>query len=261
MRESPVEGPDSHRLRHQSNRRHQVQHAPAPAHLLLGRPQSDKRLACAAWHVDLATIVRVEALGNRFERLDLVAAGLSSLAELDRAGILEALRPPHRPAVELVAAENLAALGGLLDLAPRLTRESACRDQKAACERLLAGLGQKTVDVFAGHRGARLVQLALDGAHSAIDLLSHEIHAGVAAVPESAPLRPVGPQPNSLEAVAVLRVALKSGAHHTLEDAAPLLWGVARLPKRPEHLRLQQHPLGWCRAGVVGLGNTGRWWH
>ena len=77
---------------------------------------------------------------------------------------------------------------------------------------------------------ARGVALALDGADPALALLRDQVDAGIRAVETRPGRRPLGPQPDFGEAVAIERILLEIRLHQPLEQAALLDFGAGDGP-------------------------------
>ena len=105
--------PLPHRLGHQRDGRHQVQHTAAQAHLLLRNPERDRGLARAAGEDQLAAGMFLEAGQHLFHGIFLIGMGRVGIAglKLQALRIVHILPPVHVPTVQLRPVEHSARLG------------------------------------------------------------------------------------------------------------------------------------------------------
>ena len=193
--------PLPHRLGHQRDRRHQVQHPSAQADLLLRNPERDRCFARAAGEDQLAAVMFLESVQHLFHGLFLVGMGRKAFAglKLQAFRIVHILPPVHVPAFQLRLIQHSTRFGrGLEDLQGVLLNGAAGVDDQPRGEMVGLGRRHEGVDVFFLHSPVGIEELALDGAQAPFLLLRHQVDTDVGTVA----VGPLSPQPYLAEAVA-----------------------------------------------------------
>ena len=221
VRQRPLGGPLAHGLGEQGDGRHQVQHTAAHAGGSLCNAQRRERLAGTAGHDELAAVLILEAGHHIVERGLLVGAQREWLAaqrQVLRLAFGE-VGPVEGSAGEVAKTEHGASrlqFGDGLD-GVRPPAIASVNDDSGS-EGFPRGGGDEGIQVRLADPRAGRVALALNGAVAAVAFFGHKVDAGVRSVEIHPFRRPLGPEPNLGEALAVDGVQREVGFHQPLEQ-------------------------------------------
>ena len=221
MRQCPLRGPLAHGLGEQGDGRHQVQHPSAHAGGRLRNAQRRERLAGTAGHDELAAVAILEAGHHVVERGLLVGAQrerLTAQRQILRLAFGK-IGPVEGPAGEVAKTEHGASglqFGDGLD-GVRPPAIAGVNDD-AGGEGFPRRGGDERIQVRLADARAGRVALALNGAVAAVAFFGHQVDARVRAVEIHPFRRPLGPEPNLGEALAVDGVQKEVGFHQSLEQ-------------------------------------------
>ena len=183
MLQPAVPRPFPHALRNQRDRRHEVEHAAACAHLPLRQPEGGRRLAGAAGQDELAAVVFGKAVQNRLDRLLLVLTWFVLFAITDgrMLPVLVQFEPVHLPTGEFFTTDERTNGIRLLHASLRRFAGVVAGPDEIALGKDVFRFGSRdeSVDSIQVERCITAVEFALDRRAGAIFPFRHDVNAGV----------------------------------------------------------------------------------